>query len=160
MLKIGKLAQQAIAAASYLAERHDEDARVSAGEIAEARKLSRTVLAKVLATLSLRGITSGTTGPTGGYRLARAPGDISLFEIVSAFERTDVRPMCPFGPHWCGSGDLCPLHDGITAAAEKVEEFLKTQNLGPFRERKRDGQRTASSRKSSTQPSPRRRAIR
>lgn len=157
MLKIGKLAQQAIAAASYLAERFDDGTRVSAGEIADARKLSRMVLAKVLATLSLRGITSGATGPGGGYRLARAPEDISLFEIVSAFERTDVRPMCPFGPHWCGSGDPCPLHDAITAAADEVAGFLQRQNLAPFRGRPKGAQKPAAPTRSRRKPSPRRR---
>ena len=106
MLKIGKLAQQAIAAASYLAERYDEmGSRVSAAEIADARSLPRPVVAKVLAQMSLHGLTTGTTGPTGGYRLARVPKAISLFDIVEAFERIDVRPMCPFGPDWCGHGE-------------------------------------------------------
>lgn len=133
MLKIGKLAQQAIAAASYLAERYDAAGmRVSAAEIADARNLPRPVVAKVLAQLSLRGITTGTTGPTGGYRLAREPGNITLFDIVESFERIDVRPMCPFGPAWCGNGDPCPLHDSITAAVDQVALFLKTQTLGPF----------------------------
>ena len=133
MLKIGKLAQQAIAAASYLAEHYnDTDARVSAAEIADARELPRPLAAKVLAQLSLHGITSGTTGPTGGYRLQRHPKDISLHDIVSAFERIDVRPMCPFGPNWCGNGNPCPLHDSITHAVERISDFLKTQHLGPF----------------------------
>lgn len=133
MLKIGKLAQQAIAAASYLAERYDDaGTRVSAAEIADARELPRPLVAKVLAQLSLRHITSGTTGPTGGYRLRRSPDKITLFDIVESFERIDIRPMCPLGPNWCGNGDLCPLHDSITQAADQVVSFLKTQHLGLF----------------------------
>ncbi len=133
MLKIGKLAQQAIAAASYLAERYDaEGSRVSAADIADARELPRPVVSKILAALSLHGITTGTTGPNGGYRLIREPAEITLHEIVAAFERMDIRPMCPFGPNWCGHGKPCPLHDAITAAAEDVTRFLQNQNLGPF----------------------------
>lgn len=138
MLKIGKLAQQAIAAASYLAERYDDEtARVSAAEIADARELPRPVVAKVLATLSLHSITTGTTGPTGGYRLAREPDKITLHDIVAAFESLDVRPMCPFGPNWCGHGNLCPLHDAITEAAAQVDAFLSKQHLGAFHKTKR-----------------------
>lgn len=133
MLKIGKLAQQAIAAATYLAERYDGDGtRVSAAEIADARELPRPLVAKVLAQLSQHGITTGTTGPTGGYRLARVPEKISLHDIVAVFEPTDIRPMCPFGPNWCGHGDNCPLHDAISAVAEQVDAFLSEQHLGPF----------------------------
>ena len=134
MLKIGKLAQQAIAAASYLAERYeDKSARVSASEIADARELPRPLVAKVLALLSQHGITTGTTGPTGGYRLARPPEKVSLHDIVAVFERMDIRPMCPFGPNWCGNGELCPLHDAISKAAAEVHGFLSEQHLGCFR---------------------------
>jgi Rrf2 family protein len=134
MFKIGKLAQQAIAAATYLAERYDEQtARVSAADIADARELPRPLVAKVMARLSEHKLTTGITGPTGGYRLARAPEDISLQDIVAVFESMDVRPMCPFGPRWCGKGRRCPLHDAITAVGEQVDTFLSQQHLGSFR---------------------------
>jgi Rrf2 family protein len=138
MLKIGKLAQQAIAAASYLAERYSEDGtRVSAAEIADARDLPRPVVAKLLASLSQHGLTTGITDPSGGYQLARAPEDISLYDIVAAFECMDARPMCPFGPNWCGHGAPCPeapcpLHDAIVEACEQGDHFFKSQHLGPF----------------------------
>lgn len=135
MLKIGKLAQQAIAAASYLAERYSEDGtRVSAAEIADARDLPRPVVAKLLASLSQHRLTTGITGPSGGYQLARAPEDISLYDIVAAFECMDARPMCPFGPNWCGHGAPCPLHNAIVEACEQGDHFFKSQHLGPFRQ--------------------------
>ena len=140
MLKIGKLAQQAIAAASYLAERYSEDGtRVSAAEIADARDLPRPVVAKLLASLSQHGLTTGITDPSGGYQLARAPEDISLYDIVAAFECMDARPMCPFGPNWCGHEAPCPeapcpLHDAIVEACEQGDHFFKSQHLGPFRQ--------------------------
>jgi Rrf2 family protein len=135
MLKIGKLAQQAIAAASYLAERYSEDGtRVSAAEIADARDLPRPVVAKLLASLSQHGLTTGITGPSGGYQLAKAPEDITLYDIVAAFECMDARPMCPFGPNWCGHGAPCPLHDAIVEACEQGDHFFKSQHLGPFRQ--------------------------
>jgi len=133
MLKIGKLAQQGIAAASYLAQKYDEEGtRVSAMEIADARQLPRPVVAKILASLSQHGITTGTTGPHGGYRLARPPRHITLHDIVAVFERMDIRPMCPFGPNWCGNGPPCPMHDAISVAADDVNRFLQKQHLGPF----------------------------
>lgn len=133
MLKIVKLAQQAIAAASYLAEIHAADGkRASAGDIADARGLPRPVVAKILASLSLHGITTGTTGPHGGYRLARPPRRISLYDIVAVFESMEIRPMCPFGPDWCGNGPPCPMHDSFGKIAEKVNRFLQKQNLGAF----------------------------
>lgn len=135
MLKIGKLAQQAIAAASYLAERYSEDGtRVSAAEIADARDLPRSVVAKLLASLSQHGLTTGITGPSGGYRLARAAEDIYLYDIAATFEYMDARPMYPFGPNWCGHGAPCTLHDAIVEACEQGDHFFKSQHLGPFRQ--------------------------
>ncbi len=135
MLRIGKLSQQAIAAATVLAERHHDDVpvRVSASEIADVRELPRPVVAKVLAKLSQAGLTNASPGPTGGYSLARAPEDISLYDIVAVFERMDERLMCPFGPDWCETGKLCPLHDAIVDATEQVIAFLREHHLGAFR---------------------------
>ena len=138
MLKIGKLAQQAIAAASFLAERHGQIARVSAKQIADERQLPRPVVAKILSALSLKGITIGATGPAGGYRLAKHPRNISLYDIVEVFERMDVRPMCPFGPEWCGHGAPCAMHDAISKISDEVGAFLRGQDLGPFCPREED----------------------
>jgi hypothetical protein len=49
-----------------------------------------------------------------------------------SLNRMDIRPMCPFGPNWCGNGPPCPMHDAISAAAEQVDSFLQKQHLGPF----------------------------
>jgi Rrf2 family protein len=136
MLRIAKLSQQAIAAATYLAERFDDaGGRVSASDIADARQLPRPLVAKVLAALSRKGIVTGAPGPTGGYSLARPPKEISLYDLVAVFEKTDVRPMCPFGPNWCGIGPNCPLHDAISVAALQVEDFLRQHHLGAFQAR-------------------------
>lgn len=134
MLRFAKLSQQAIAAATYLAERYGEaGVRVSASDIADARELPRALVAKVLAALSQHGIVSGAPGPRGGYALARPPEEISLYDLVAVFEKMDVRPMCPFGPNWCGVGPNCPLHESISAGAAKVEDFLRQHHLGAFR---------------------------
>ena len=69
MSPYGKVSQAAIAAASLLAESYSsEDAkRLSSREIAEKRKLSQAIVAKVLTTLSQVGIVTGSPGPGGGY---------------------------------------------------------------------------------------------
>ena len=75
MFTYSKLAQAAIAAISYLATAAPENRLVGSAEIAEARELSRPLVAKILTILSREGIVAGTPGPSGGYRLARPDGD-------------------------------------------------------------------------------------
>jgi len=77
------------------------------------------------------GLTRGTTGPGGGYRLARPPEEISLSEIVGLFERPMSVP-CPFGEGWCGNGDPCPLHDSFLKLEENGRRFLDETTLSVF----------------------------
>ncbi|MGB0775340.1 MAG: RrF2 family transcriptional regulator [Akkermansiaceae bacterium] len=135
MLQIGKTAQNAIAAMSYLAECHrDKKGFVSSQTIADARSLSKPLVAKIMTTLSQQGCVKGTTGPGGGYALAKEPGKIKLLDVVSCFELQTKRVMCPFGEDWCGNKEPCPLHDEILALSEDMERFLTENNFGGFAE--------------------------
>ncbi len=132
MFTYSKLAQAGIAAVSYLAETDGEERLVGSGEIAEARQLSRALVAKVLTMLSAVGLVSGKPGPTGGYRLARRPAGISLLDVVRVFEDVDSLVMCPFGPNWCGVGPVCPLHDTFTTLRQEVLDRLARENFSQF----------------------------
>ncbi|MEZ5330053.1 MAG: Rrf2 family transcriptional regulator [Verrucomicrobiales bacterium] len=130
------MTQNAISAVSYLAEKYDADGgvRVSSLQIARKRGLPRPVVAKILTILSQAGIVSGAPGPNGGYCLARDPADITLWDVAVIFERSDADIMCPLGPGWCGTGEQCPLHDGIQKLREMTEDFLNSQTFEAFKE--------------------------
>ncbi|RPJ32533.1 MAG: Rrf2 family transcriptional regulator [Verrucomicrobiaceae bacterium] len=133
MFRYGKLARQAVSAISYLAEKHAPDAPwVSSAEVGRARKIPTTLAAKLLSQMATAGLTVGTTGPGGGYRLARPPKDIRLAEIVSLFERGMDEFPCPFGPGFCGSGDPCPLHHDFLRLEENGRNFLERTTLAVF----------------------------
>jgi Rrf2 family iron-sulfur cluster assembly transcriptional regulator len=127
-----KLAQAGIAAVSYLASVSSEDRLTGSAEIAEAREMSRALIAKVLTLLSRAGLVAGTPGPAGGYRLARPPADINLLDVVKVFENLEGRVMCPFGPNWCGNGPHCPLHDTFFDMHQKAIDGLKNQSFAQF----------------------------
>ena len=132
MFTYSKLAQAAIAAISYLATAAPETRLVGSAEIAGARELSRPVVAKILTILSREGIVAGTPGPSGGYRLARPPAEISLLDVIKVFEDSEDRVMCPFGPHWCGNGPKCPLHDAFVEMQQQTLDRLASETLGQF----------------------------
>ena len=120
---------------SYLVEcQRDGVGTVSSQDVADARQLSKPLAAKILTTLSKVGIVKGSTGPGGGYQLAKAPEEISLLEVVMQFELQNNIMMCPFGDGWCGNYDPCPLHDRIAELQEEQMRFLQENDFGGFME--------------------------
>lgn len=132
MYKYGKTAQNAIAAMSSLAEVYSSGDRLSSLDISRQRHLSKPLVAKLLVVLSQAGLVRGAPGPGGGYSLAKHPSRISLLSIVALFEKESDRLMCPFGPHWCGKGDPCPLHDELAALDDQLYQFLARTKLDAF----------------------------
>lgn len=85
----------------------------SAAALAERTHLELTTVSKVLKALAQAALLESLRGVNGGYRLARAPGAISLFEIVEAIEgplemtecsgdhsRCEHESHCGVAPHW------------------------------------------------------------
>ncbi len=133
MFPYGKTASNGVAAMSFLAERYGEEGlKVSSLAIANDRQISKPLVAKVLTILSQAGFVGGSPGPGGGYYLAKAPSEIKLIDIVKLFEKVEDDTRCPFGTHWCGNGDPCPLHDEIIAMSETTMRFLKETSLEVF----------------------------
>ncbi len=134
MTPYGKTAQTAIAAVSRLAEVYDPAKRVklNSADVAEHRHLPQPVVAKVLTILSQAGIVTGSPGPGGGYWLARPPEQLTLYDVVSQFERLDENVSCPFGPEYCGTGPHCPLHTDMLTLREQIVTFLKTSTFARF----------------------------
>jgi Rrf2 family iron-sulfur cluster assembly transcriptional regulator len=132
MFGYGKMSGCAVAAMSALAESHSEGVQLSSQQIAESRNLSQPLVAKVLTVLSQAGFVHGTRGPGGGYRLARDPAAITLFDVVNLFEGHRDPSACPFGPGYCGVGDPCPLHDLLAKMSDSAATQLKKANFGAF----------------------------
>lgn len=127
-----KTAQNAIAAISRLAELYLDTARVaSSREIAEHRNLPVPVVAKILTELSRGGLITGSPGPSGGYRLAKPPAEITLKDVTELFER-DTGSFCPYGPGWCGNHEPCPLHSTILAMRADFKRHLENTTLAVF----------------------------
>jgi Rrf2 family protein len=130
MFLYGKMAANGIAVMSCLAAQPEQ--KLGAREIAERRRISRALTAKLLTQLSSAGLVTGQPGPGGGYTLARAPSAISLFQIVALFEQTADRSVCPFGRDWCGNREPCPLHASIVKLREDNLRFLNETTLEVF----------------------------
>lgn len=71
-----------------------EQSVMPASALAEHHGLSSSYLLKHLKTLVASGILESVPGPSGGYRLARNPEDITLLDIVLAVEGDEPAFRC------------------------------------------------------------------
>ncbi|WP_035858380.1 RrF2 family transcriptional regulator [Cryptosporangium arvum] len=67
---------------------------VPAGKLAEFYGLPAAYLNKQLQALARAGIVSSTSGPRGGFQLARSPEQITLLDVVVAIEGPDEAFRC------------------------------------------------------------------
>jgi Rrf2 family protein len=65
-----------------------------ANALAELHGVPREYLGKALQSLSQAGLVEGTLGPRGGYRLAKAPGQINFLDVVEAVEGKESTFVC------------------------------------------------------------------
>ncbi|TCR91021.1 Rrf2 family transcriptional regulator [Rhizobium sp. BK376] len=84
-MKLGDGVEQAIHCVAVLSGLSEEGV-LSAAALAEFHGVSVSYLLKHLQALSGAGLVNTVPGPKGGYRLAKAPREISLLDIVLAVE--------------------------------------------------------------------------
>lgn len=129
-------AEYALRATVYLA-RHGGPPALQAKDLAGATDVPLSYMRKILHELVRAGILESTRGTQGGFRLARAPGDLSLLEIVSRFDRASASRRCLLGRSECGDRNPCPVHHHWKAAAQAVAAFFANTTLadvlGPSR---------------------------
>ena len=82
-----------------------------AASIADETGAPQNYLGKLLQLLSRRDLVKSQKGLGGGFRLARPPGDISLFDVIDALEDTGRWNECILGNPSCSDDSPCAVHD-------------------------------------------------
>lgn len=94
-MKLTRASSYALHAVAFMAaQKHDRP--VASHHIAHARGIPERFLLKVLKPLVSARVLLSIKGPNGGYRLAKAPSDITMLEIVEAVDGP-IRGQAPFG---------------------------------------------------------------
>src|SRR5437899_2314356 len=81
---------------------------LSLAEIARHERLPQGYLEQLVVPLKRAGLVEGTRGAHGGYRLSRAPGQITTGEIYRALEGPFAPVECAAEDYQAGSCDLEP----------------------------------------------------
>ena len=118
--------EYALRAVIYLAGQ-EPDARTT-GQIAEATRVPRAYLSKVLQGLSRGGVVRSRRGLNGGVSLVKRPSDLTLLEVVNAVEPIGRIKTCPLGLTSHGVR-LCPLHQRLDSALAHVERAFAGTTL-------------------------------
>lgn len=81
-------------------------------ELAERTGIAKDYLAKILGTLRNARILSASPGIGGGYRLAKAPEDIFLVDVVQLLDGEQSLPQCLLSRERpCSDDDPCSAHE-------------------------------------------------
>jgi FeS assembly SUF system regulator len=127
---MGKLTDYATVVLANLAQ---EPARHrAAAELAERTRLTRPTVSKVLKGLQRAGLVISSRGAQGGYRLARAPVDITAAQILDVFEGPIAITECSSASSQCGIERLCRVGGAwqrINAAIRRALEDVTLQQL-------------------------------
>ncbi len=96
-----------------------------AAEIAQEIGAPPNYLGKLLKTLADDGLVESQKGKGGGFRLARGPASISLYEVMEPIERVSRWSGCFLGHGQCGGGSPCAVHHRWGQVRDVYLQFLR-----------------------------------
>jgi Rrf2 family protein len=123
---ISQTVEYALRAAAYLAGQSPE-ARTT-DQIAQATKVPKAYLSKVLQGLVRAGVVRSQRGIGGGMTLVKSPSELTILEVVRAVEPVGRIKECPLGLETHGT-NLCPLHRRLDDALAQFESACARTTL-------------------------------
>ncbi len=127
MLRVSKLTDYATVVMTALADAPDEV--MSAQSLAERARLELPTVSKVLKQLGAAGLVESFRGASGGYRLTRAPAEISIAEIVIAMEGPISMTECSAQSGLCDHERHCGMRGNWQRISQAIETALRSVSL-------------------------------
>ena len=128
-LELSSEGRYALRALIYLAVVREQ---ATADRVSTEAHIPRRLLARILAKLSHAGLVESEQGRSGGSRLARPAGKITLREAVEAIEGPFGVTHCIMEDRACGEGAPCALHEAWKEGQQAILEYLGTQTIDEF----------------------------
>lgn len=127
-LTFSKQGDYAIRAMLALADAEPET-WLSVSRISAAMAIPERILPRVMRDLGAASLVDARTGRTGGYRLARPAGTITLLEVITAADPEDDARRCVLRGIPCGSDGRCAVHDVFDEARLALNDRLAQTTL-------------------------------
>jgi len=117
---------------------NDNDNPVRIKDIAQRQEISEKYLEQIVSVLNKAGYVRSSRGPQGGYRLARAPKDYTVGDILTLIEGSLAPVACLDTPvNECPREAFCPtlilwkkIDDAVHGVVDSItlEDLLKWQD--------------------------------
>lgn len=101
----------------------------TADELARVAATTEDFMHKIMRALRDAEIVEARRGPTGGFRLARDPAEISLLEVVTAVQGPVAVNRCVIGLEVCERSEHCPLRPTWMRVQAELESGLAGASL-------------------------------
>ncbi|MEI6429794.1 MAG: Rrf2 family transcriptional regulator [Pseudanabaena sp. ELA607] len=139
-MELSVKSQYAILALLQLAEQFTDEQPLQIRQIATQQNIPDRYLEQLLATLKRQGLVKSLRGAKGGYLLARAPWQISVWDVIQGIEGHDLRDEPNSGTIQGESCALEVIHDVWQAARLAATQVLQECTLKDLCDQKRDRQ--------------------
>lgn len=124
-----KACTYSIRAMIFIVTRTADGSRVGIKDIARQTDSPEPFVAKVLQTLSKRGIVSSAKGPNGGFYVSPDAKRIPLIDIVTAVDGDALFLSCGLGIKNCSESKPCPIHYEYKAIRDEIRNMLATNTV-------------------------------
>ena len=131
MLKISRLTDYATAVILFM---QNDDKLYSSEIIAKGVGLEIPTVSKVLKLLTKAKILVSTRGANGGYQLAKASDDITLFDVIQAIEGNTAITECTKTDSLCAQEQGCDSRTGWQKVNQQIENILVQMTIAKMAE--------------------------
>jgi len=114
---------------------HYGDGALQLREVARRQDISEKYLEHLFRFLRMSGLVRSVRGASGGYVLARPPGEITILEVVEALEGVLDPVECVSNQGICVREDVCVARDVWVGVKEVLYRYLSSITLEGLAER-------------------------
>jgi len=127
-----KTCEYAVKSVFFIAHRTENGSKVSIKEIAAGISSPEHFLAKILQTLSKKGIVKSIKGPHGGFYMDESTLKQPLINVVEAIDGNGLFIGCALGFNSCSESEPCPLHHEFKVIRENIRHMLANTTIKEF----------------------------
>lgn len=134
-MTLSKRGDYVVRSAICLAQAYETGEPKKLREISSEMMIPKTFISQILGNLVRAKLAVSSFGRDGGFRLARAPAEISVLEVVEAGEGSLIADRCAIGDGPCHWDAVCPLHESWSEATGSLRAVLAATTLATLAER-------------------------
>lgn len=127
---LSKSCEYGIKATLFIAQKSQDEDRVSLKQISDAIDSPIAFTAKILQKLVKSDIINSKKGPTGGFEIDKERlSQINLKQIVLAIDGNKLFEGCALGFSVCNPNEPCPMHSQFISIRNQLNKTLESSNL-------------------------------